>query len=288
MLLSHRTIALLFLCVTYIITPANAGTTQVALFTGFNPGFPAGMDDLNSYLSGQSIPDYQGMVFAYDDQAAALSWIEQLTDRSTLVLIGHSLGGNGTLLLANNYLKPLGIDVDLTVQIDSVEQFFSPGWNDQLPTNVDVGFNYYQIAIGLFEPQGETNVQDATNINAEVLFNDSSITHTSIDNDLRIYDVIQQHIFDNLNIENADFNSSTRVYGNDFLTWQKNHGTLGTATLATGDANNDQNVDDLDYAIWEQQFAQAPAPALATIPEPSAAILLLIALAAYPRRRLFN
>jgi hypothetical protein len=181
MLSSHSRIVLFLLCATSIITPATAGTTQVALFTGFNPGFPAGMDDLNTYLLGQSIPDYQGMVFAYDDQAAALSWIEQITDRSTLVVIGHSFGGSGSLLLANNYLKPLGIDVDLTVQIDSVEQFFNPGWNNQLPTNVDVGFNYYQIATGgIFEPQGETNVQGATNINAEVLFNDTSISHTSI------------------------------------------------------------------------------------------------------------
>jgi len=283
-----RIILFLIFCATSSIPPATAGTTQVALFTGFNPGFPAGMDDLNSYLLGQSIPNYQGMVFAYNDQSAALNWIEQQTDRSTLVVIGHSFGGNSTLLLANNHLKPLGIDVDLTIQIDSVEQFFSPGWNDQLPTNVDVGFNYYQIATELFEPQGETNVLGATNINAEVLFNDTSISHTSIDNDLRLYDVIQQHIFDNLNVENADFNSSTRVDGADFLTWQKNHGTLGTAILATGDANNDQNVDDLDFAIWQQQFAQPPSPALATIPEPSAAALLLITLAAYPRRRLFN
>ena len=150
------------------------------------------MDLLNAELSTIGIPDYDGMVFAWNDKQGAFDWIQQLsTERSTLMLIGHSFGGHNTLQLANDFLKPIGLDVDLTVQVDPVSNSGSGTRNDQLPTNVKAGFNYYQTGGGI---QGEDMVQGAGNFNVEVLFNDTSITHTSIDNDPRLHALISQNI----------------------------------------------------------------------------------------------
>jgi hypothetical protein len=264
-----------------------ATTTQVALFTGFGALPGAGMDILNAELATAGIANYQGRVFGWTQRQAAFDWIEQLqSDRLTLVLMGHSFGGNSALQLANDFLKPAGVNVDLTIQIDSVTNFGSGG-NDLLPTNVEVGINYYQISTGFFEPQGEDFVRGATNINTEVLFNDSSITHNSIDNDPRLYALIAQNIKDHLNREDADFDSNGRVDGADLLTWQAGFGVTGTATLATGDANGDREVNRADFDVWQQQFGTAVASPLATqvVPEPSSAMIVAGGLFARIARR---
>ena len=86
----------------------------------------------------------------------------------------------------------------------------------------------------------------------------------------------------------ADFDGDGDVDGADFLTWQKNLGTAGTATLATGDANGDKNVTAADLAIWRTQFGPAAAP-VAAVPEPAtpavAALAALGVVVAYRRAR---
>ncbi len=247
---------------------AAAGTTQVALFTGFLAGPNAGMDILNEELAAAGIPNYNGMVFDWDAKRDAVNWINMGTDdRSTLVLIGHSFGGNSTLQVANTFLKPAGIDVDLTIQIDSVENF-DRGWNDMLPTNVDVGINYYQFSTGgIFEPQGETFVQGATNINAEEFFNDTSITHTSLDNDPRLHAQIELDILDNINFVSGDFDWDNDVDGSDFLAWQQDP----SSGLLTD---------------WETAYPLAASAALATtVPEPSTVLMSMATLVLLVGRR---
>jgi len=152
------------------------------------------MDLLNAELSTIGISNYEGMVFSWDDKRGAFEWIQQLpTERSTLVLIGHSFGGHSTLQLAGDILKNVGVNVDLTVQVDPVSNSGSRTRNNRLPTNVEVGINYYQTGTGI---QGEDMVQGAAYFNVEELFNDTSITHTSIDNDPRLHALIGQNILD--------------------------------------------------------------------------------------------
>ena len=241
---------------------AAAGTTQVVLFLGLgsSPNTETGLDILNTTLSVAGIPNYEGMVYRWGDKEDAFDWILQRDDLSTLVLIGHSFGANSALQLSNNFLLGEGIEVDLTVQIDSVENF-DRGWNDQLPANVEVGFNYYQK--GGF-PQGERDVQGATNIDAEELFNDSSITHTSIDNDSRLHDLIAQHILDNLNLENGDFNGDNYVDGGDFLLWQR--------------GNSPSSLSAADLNLWEAQYGMVfPLNAALAVPEPASMLMMLAA-----------
>jgi hypothetical protein len=226
-----------------LVVPSSAGITQVVLFTGFGagPGPNTGMDLLNSRLATAGIPDYLGRVFQWNEHDAAFGWVEQYVDsRTTLVLIGHSFGGNSTLQLAGDYISP--VTVDMTVQIDPVKNFIS-GSNDKLPPNVEVGFNYYQISTSFFEPQGEDVVVGATNINVEVLFNDTSITHTSIDDDHRLHARIAENILANLNLASADFDGDGEVDGMDFMAWQR------------GESPNALSVGDLE--LWQSQYSTA-------------------------------
>ena len=261
-----RASLLLALVLGFVVPPgvdgarqAAAGTTQVALFLGFgsSPNTGTGLDILNATLFTAGIPNYTGMVFRWGEKQEAFDWIQQQSDRSTLVLIGHSFGANSTLQLANNFLLAEGVDVDLTVQIDSVENF-DGGWNDQLPANVEVGFNYYQI--GGF-PSGEQNVQGATNINAEVLFNDTSITHTSLDNDARLHAEIAQHIRDRL----ADFDGNGAVDGHDFLLWQR--------------GGSPDPLSQWDLSAWQTNYGMTAPLTAAAAPEPASGVLLLLGLA---------
>lgn len=80
----------------------------------------------------------------------------------------------------------------------------------------------------------------------------------------------------------ADFNSNGVVDADDLAIWKTGFGTATGATRATGDADNDGDVDGGDYLVWQQQFTvdSATAGALASVPEPSAATLTALALAA--------
>lgn len=253
--------------------PVVAMTNQVALFTGFNASSGAGMDVLEAKLSQAGIPNYLGRVFEWTEQQDAFDWIQGLEEeRSTLVIIGHSFGGNSALQLANDFLKPIQLDVDLTIQVDSVANFGS-GWNDLVPTNVDVAISYYQIATSFFEPQGEDNVQGATNINAEVLFNDTSITHTSIDNDSRLHTLISQHVMDNLNFQNGDYNGDGSVDALDYAVWTDSFGS--TVNLAA-DGNSNGTIDAADYTVWRDNASTASAT---IVPEPSSFLLAALSVA---------
>ena len=60
----------------------------------------------------------------------------------------------------------------------------------------------------------------------------------------------------------GDFDNDSDVDGPDFLTWQRAYGLTAGATRADGDADADGDVDANDLAIWQMQFG-APQPAAA-------------------------
>lgn len=82
----------------------------------------------------------------------------------------------------------------------------------------------------------------------------------------------------------ADFNLDGFVDGNDLALWQTNLGMVGDATKAHGDANGDANVDGGDLLVWQQEYTGSPAPT-AAIPEPSAGLLTMIAVAGWQLTR---
>jgi hypothetical protein len=82
---------------------------------------------------------------------------------------------------------------------------------------------------------------------------------------------------------NADFDGNGTVDGRDFLIWQRGQGAAGGHTA--GDANGDNLVNADDLTIWKSQFGSS---ALSAVPEPGAAVLLILGLSmavASARRR---
>jgi len=87
---------------------------------------------------------------------------------------------------------------------------------------------------------------------------------------------------------NADFNVDGAVDGQDFLTWQRGHGTL-SATLAHGDGNRDRTVGAPDLDVWVDQFGEPIDPGgphghHTPVPEPSAVALAAAAIGLHAAR----
>ena len=87
-------------------------------------------------------------------------------------------------------------------------------------------------------------------------------------------------------IPSADFNADGAIDGADFLRWQHGAGLATNATHQDGDANLDGKVDAADLNIWKAAFGGPAASVVQAIPEPAAATLAIIALAAlHPRTK---
>jgi hypothetical protein len=75
----------------------------------------------------------------------------------------------------------------------------------------------------------------------------------------------------------ADFNDDGLVNAADLTIWK---GAFGVN--ANGDANGDNATNGADFLVWQRQFGKTPAvaaadPAAQAVPEPSAAVLSVIA-----------
>lgn len=85
----------------------------------------------------------------------------------------------------------------------------------------------------------------------------------------------------------GDYDHDVDVDGNDFLVWQRELGTSGSAINADGSGNG--SVDASDLAVWRGNFGAAAALGAATsettrIPEPMSGLLLVVASTALHRR----
>ena len=78
----------------------------------------------------------------------------------------------------------------------------------------------------------------------------------------------------------ADFDSSNTVDGADLAIWETGLGMSGTAQKSDGDADADMDVDGFDFLVWQRQNGMSVTPlgGVASVPEPSAGLLLGLAL----------
>jgi hypothetical protein len=84
----------------------------------------------------------------------------------------------------------------------------------------------------------------------------------------------------------GDFDGDGDVDGADFVVWQTNFPRASGATLNDGDGDGDGDVDGADFVLWQNGFPSAPAPGMATVPEPATWMLAAIGgLIAFRRRR---
>ncbi len=84
--------------------------------------------------------------------------------------------------------------------------------------------------------------------------------------------------------ETADFNEDGLVDASDFADWQ-----AAFSVNSDGDTDTDTDSDGVDFLVWQLQFEGSPgAPPLlnTVVPEPSTALLALLASLMVPRRRL--
>ena len=77
----------------------------------------------------------------------------------------------------------------------------------------------------------------------------------------------------------ADFDADGDVDNVDLATWKIGNGTSSDAALADGDADADGDVDGHDFLIWQQfRGSMTPLQVNTNVPEPSTALLLLLAM----------
>lgn len=87
----------------------------------------------------------------------------------------------------------------------------------------------------------------------------------------------------------GDYNANGIVDGADYVVWRKNNGLTGGATTVQGDGTGDGNVNAADYTYWRTRFGNTSGSGSslggAAVPEPAAAVLLLMGSAiCWPKR----
>jgi hypothetical protein len=157
---------------------------------------------------------------------------------------------------------------------------------------LDLAHNVYEGAgtggTNIFTHAGQTTAEQtiATQFDGLALgyraTNDTTIPVTE-----HVLDISRIAIDTNLAVptEDADFDNDNDVDGADFITWQQGLGGAGSSNM-TGDANGSGAVDAADLGIWKTEFATPQSVgAAASVPEPAAAALAALAIAAFARQR---
>lgn len=119
------------------VVPASAiRRPEVYLLRGLFNVFSLGMDDLAQKLQAQGFPAAVYNHTAWSALADSIIAARAAGDNRPIVLVGHSLGGDDVIKLADR-LNQAGIPVDLLAPVDPV----SPGL---VPPNVRRVVNYFQ------------------------------------------------------------------------------------------------------------------------------------------------
>lgn len=85
-----------------------------------------------------------------------------------------------------------------------------------------------------------------------------------------------------VNFFDADFNEDGKVDADDLTVWTTGFGAVGTAVHTTGDADGDQNVDGVDFLVWQRELGLGSLAA--AVPEPAASPLMVIVVLACAAR----
>lgn len=174
----------------------------VVLLTGFSASSadPIGMETIKTAIEARSGGDVQivAIRLGFTELIAAGAFLVSNGADAEIVLIGHSFGGEGAVILSN-LLNVFGVTVDKLVQIESVGIL-----SDLKPNNVTTGLNYSQESTGMgpfgIEPQGERMVGGSTNVDGELHLpldeGQIELTHRNIDCNLKLREEIVKFVVD--------------------------------------------------------------------------------------------
>ena len=162
---------------------------QVDLFRGLADIFSRGMDTLTEKLNRQG---YSARVYSHGQwQSVAHSIAARYArgERDVVVLIGHSLGADATLQIAN-MLARSNVPIDLIVTFDGTHPH-------QVPANVRHLVNFYQnngFGKRISAGPGFSGELDNVDLTA-----DSSLSHVTIDKSHRLHAQVIAKIVDIVN-----------------------------------------------------------------------------------------
>jgi pimeloyl-ACP methyl ester carboxylesterase len=162
----------------------TSSQVQVYLLRGFGDVWSTGMDELAQTLTRQG---YYAAVYSYKHGAAIARHLAQSYARgrkAILVLIGHSLGANVALQMADE-LDRFNVPIELVVTFDASKVYV-------VPDNVLHFVNFYQNN-GIGKPatpapgfKGELNNIDLTA--------DAALNHFSLDDSARLHSYVMSKI----------------------------------------------------------------------------------------------
>jgi hypothetical protein len=146
------------------------------------------------------------------------------------------------------------------------------------------------------DPIGGAGARFAVGLTDAAATADTSVTGWQ--DDVRVYNsALDMTALEAIRMENlqgggggfhaGDFTENNAVDGLDLVAWKTGFGTATGATHAQGDADSDMDVDGADFLVWQRELGLAGSGA-AAVPEPGAALLLLIGAAAAFSRRAMN
>jgi hypothetical protein len=178
--------------------PAIARQVQVDLFRGLADIFSRGMDTLTEKLNRQG---YSARVYSHTNwQSVARRIADRYArgDRDIVVLIGHSLGADATLQIAQALARS-NIPVELIVTFDGTQPH-------QVPGNVRHLVNFYQNnGFGKKISPGPGFQGELSNID---LTADTSLSHVTIDKSHRLHAQVIAKIADIVNKDLAALQAS--------------------------------------------------------------------------------
>jgi cyclophilin family peptidyl-prolyl cis-trans isomerase len=170
--------------------------------------------------------------------------------------------------------------------------FINQGDNSILdsPTRSDGGFSAFGAVLGngmaIVDAIGDLPLPSNFGFSIPAPFNDLPLRNfggNSID-DIEIPHLVRVTSVRVLNLRPGDFDRSGLVDQADLAILQANFGLATGALVDDGDADMDGDVDGEDLTLWQENLGRTSSLA-ASVPEPQAATLAAIGLAALRRRR---
>jgi peptidyl-prolyl cis-trans isomerase A (cyclophilin A) len=170
--------------------------------------------------------------------------------------------------------------------------FINQGNNSFLdsPLRSDGGFSAFGMVLGdgmtVVDAIGDLPLPSNFGFGINSPFNDLPLRNfsgNSID-DIRVANTVTVTDVRVLNLPAGDFDRNGTVNGADLDILRANHGLASGAFLDKGDADMDGDVDGGDFLVWQRNVGTSVTP-VAPVPEPAAAGLAILAVAAILARR---